>query len=159
MDKKIEIGFKIPEAYEPKKINRWFITFPSEFKIDSWVVSSTERPSITMSGNTTTINPINICLMDPVGPSTTQKLINIIRASPSNTISDKNNLDSGLIEILKNGFDYDLEMLDPVGDSVEKWTISGCEIISVNFGELNYSNSEPIKCNMLVQPKSFKLHN
>ena len=145
-------------GYEPKRVNRWVVNFPSIFKIESWVVNSTQRPSIILDGDTFKINPINFVFLDPIGPSTAQRLMDIIRACPNNIESLQKDSSSELIEVLKNGFDYDLEMLDPTGVTVEKWTISNCEIISVDFSDLNYSESEPIKFKMIVQPKSFKLH-
>lgn len=148
----------MPIAYEPKKTNRWAVIFPSIFRIEPWVINSTQRPSVIVDGDTFKINPISFVFLDPIGPSTTQRLMDIIRACPNNIELLQKDSSLELIEVLKNGFDYDLEMLDPTGVTVEKWTISNCEIISVDFSDLNYSDSEPIKCKMIVQPKSFKLH-
>ena len=142
---------KVPLECEPKRTNRWFVTFPEVFEIPSWVVSKTERPSIKINGNLNEINPITFIFIDPIGPSTTPKIMRIIRAMLNNEG------ETNLIDTLKNGFEYNLELLDPIGVTIEKWIISGCDIISVDFGDLSYSEDEIVKCTMVIQPKKIKL--
>lgn len=157
--KKIEIAFETPIGNEPKKSNRWIVRFPKSFNLESWVVSETELPSVTLSGGTIEMVPINFKFIDLIDSSTTKQLSKIIRAAGSTSISNKykNNEDIELYNTLKDGFDYQLECLDNNGKSIEKWEILGCEIVSVNFGDLDYANDNIIKCAMVVKPKDFKI--
>lgn len=40
-------------------------------------------------------------------------------------------------------FDITIDVLGPVGDSVEKWKIKNAEIIEVDFGTLDWGRSFP----------------
>jgi len=153
-----DISFSVPSENEPKRVNRWVVIFPKAFNLESWVVKETERPSITLSGNTSSINPIKFVFLDPIGPSTTERLFKIIRSTPSIVEVTKKEEDNDLINTLKDGFDYQLELLNSRGESIEKWTIVGCNIISVDFGSLDYDIDKLVTCLMVVQPKDFKLH-
>ena len=41
-----DLLMKMPFNYEPKRKNRFIITFPSSLGINSWYVESTSRPKI-----------------------------------------------------------------------------------------------------------------
>ena len=145
---------------EAKKKNRWVTTFPAIFNIEQFVINTTSRPTLELTdevnGSTYKICdykwlPITISFIDPIGPSTSDKLMQI----SNGLLGINDNVE--LIETLKNGFTYKLELLDPVGAVIETWTISGCEIKKIIFGDLDYSNSEPLECKMIIQPKEVKL--
>lgn len=38
--------------------------------------------------------------------------------------------------------DVELDMLDPSGNCVSKWILKNCMATNVNFGDLDYSNSD-----------------
>ena len=156
--------------YEPKKKHQWLVTFPKSFNIESWVVKSTNRPSVIIPEN---FNPATdipfafkwnaniIQFVDPIGPSTTERLFEILRAINSELLElniDQHPSFVELVKVLKDGFDYDLELTDPTGTVVEKWTMKGCYITEINFGELDYNNKDAVECVMVVQPKTVKLH-
>ena len=44
-----DLLMKMHLPYEPKKKNRWLITFPADLGIQQWWLSSASRPSITQS--------------------------------------------------------------------------------------------------------------
>ena len=48
-----DLLMKMPMPYEPKRKNRFILTFDSSLGINSWFVESTARPQIT-------INPVEI---------------------------------------------------------------------------------------------------
>lgn len=126
-------------ALEPKKVNRWVVTFPTEFEIESWLLQSTERPTFTNINGEAKIKKIKFVFVDPIGPSIAQKLYNISKS-------------------IDKHFHYMLEMLDPTGTQIEKWTISDCKILSINFGKLDYSNPNVMTCEMIIQPTKAELH-
>ena len=150
-------------VYEPKVCNRWVITLPEEFGIPSWAVHATQRPTIIFSHSNKN-NPIKIKFYDPIGESTTRAFWeisvgygviygdNIIHPETKLKLVDK------FQKFRLNGFDYNLEMLDPVGGIIESWTIKGCKILEIDFGELDYSNDKPVECSMTVQPKNVILN-
>ena len=41
-----DLLMKMPFQYEPKRANRFILTFPTSLGINSWYVESTSRPSI-----------------------------------------------------------------------------------------------------------------
>lgn len=130
------------EIYEPKKRNRFILHFPEHFVIQEWVISAASRPSMYIEtkkflGFTISKklkwHPINIVLLDPIAPSTSQELMTIIN---NNWILEK--------------FKLRVELLDPTGVVVERWHIKDCQIKSIDFGELNYATDELAKCSMIV---------
>ena len=133
---------KMPLPYEPKRKNRWLITFPADLGIQCWVFGETQRPTIIYKKNfwgikRQYIEPIRFLLRDPIAPSTSQSIYDLI--------------------IKNKSFSYELEMLDPTGVVVEKWEINNCEILKVDFGNLSYDNDFIAQIEMVVQPKNFKL--
>ena len=151
------------QTYEPKVCNRWRITLPEEFGIPSWAVHATERPTVMFSFSNTS-KPIKIKFHDPIGQSTTRALWEIgigygfINGDDIIKFETKLNLMKKFEKFRLTGFDYNLEMLDPVGDIIESWTIKGCKILEIDFGELDYSNDKPVECLMTVQPKKVILN-
>ena len=79
-------------------------------------------------------------MRDPIGPSTSQSLMNLIHKS----LYEKN-------QIIKDKFDLKLEMLDPIGVVVEKWDLSDCEFKSIDFGELSYQNDDLVKITLVIK--------
>jgi hypothetical protein len=65
---------------------------------------------------------MKINFYDPIVDSVEQIFVDMIR---NNTI--------------QNVINFEIHMLDPIGNVVSKWTINGF-ISSVNFGELNYGS-------------------
>jgi hypothetical protein len=49
-------------------------------------------------------------------------------------------------------FKFTIELLDPVGASVEIWEISVAEILEINFGDLTYRNDDVITLKLIVKP-------
>lgn len=128
------------QPYEPKKYNRWLVTLPKEFNISRWVIQATQRPTVIFE--TENIKPIKLKFFDPLRPSTTQALWELYTNH----------------DLHQDGFDYTLEMLDPTGVVVESWTIIGCKILEIDFGELDYSKDNPVECFMTIQPQKVKLN-
>lgn len=153
---------KMPLPYEPKRQNRWVVTFPSEFGIQSWVATSTQRPNITITDGQLSFDNISIVLRDPIGPSTTQALWNLI-VGVTDITPDAGTNREGIEKSIKNslskfkkGFEYMLELLDPTGVTVEKWLIEG-KILRMDFGPLNYETDAMVQCTVSVKPEKIRL--
>jgi len=147
--------------YEPKMGNRWVVELlpknnneevnmllvrPSKDadRIDEWIIHSTERPTFKRTKfwkfwKRYEVDELHMTMMDPIGPSTAQKLYKI--------------LESG------KRIDYDLCILDPTGVTIEKWEIRGCKILTLNFDRLDYEEkpTKLLKCLLRLQPKTAKL--
>ena len=140
-----DLLMKMPVPYEPKRKNRFILSFPSSLGINSWYVESTSRPNIQIGSteipflNTSTYvagrfvwNTINVTFRDPIGPSATQALMEWVRLH-AESVTGRMGYAAGYKK------DIDLEMLDPTGVVVEKWILYGTFLTDVNFGALSYS--------------------
>lgn len=122
-------------SYEPKKENRFFLKFPEELGIKNYFVSEFNRPVYNLNNYDVTFDPFKVVLYDPIGPSTTQIVMDLIRKKPI--------------------FNCKIEMLDPVGTVVEEWEILNCKITKVDFGVLSYKSNEPVKITLWFEGQPF----
>jgi hypothetical protein len=147
-----------PVEQELKRKNRFVLEFPTELGIESYNVQTSSKPTIDIGSveipymNTSQyvagrykFGTMEIEFIDPIGPSSTQKVMEWIRlhAEPATgrmgyAVGYKKNL------ILK--------ALDPAGEDVEKWTLIGCSITTGNFGDFDYSSEDISKVKITVQP-------
>ena len=141
-----DLLMKMPIPYEPKRKNRFILTFPSSLGINSWYVESTSRPQISINPvaipflNTETYvagrfnwNTINVTFRDPIGPSAAQALMEWVRLH-AESVTGRMGYAAGYKK------DIDLELLDPTGVAVEKWILQGTFLSDVNFDSLAYSD-------------------
>lgn len=134
--------------YEPKRKDRFTLTFPANLEIQEWGIKQASRPSfyvknykilgVTFYKKIIWV-PISIIFRDPIGPSTSQKLFKLIQNNSVKEIS------------------FEINMVDPTGIVIEKWNVNKCSILSIDFGELNYEKDHLIECKLVVKPKSVKL--
>ena len=79
---------KMPLQFEPLRKNRFILRFPADLGIQEWTLVSAKRPSINQNAteiqflNTSTWvlgrytwDDINVVLRDPIGPSTSQAVM------------------------------------------------------------------------------------
>jgi hypothetical protein len=104
---------------EPKKDNRFVVEFNGT-TIEPWTVTKADRPTYTLDNGW---DNISFELIDLIGPSTSKKVFD--------EIVEKNMRDCSI----------SLRMLDPVGETVETWMLSG-DYISVDFGAGDYGKNE-----------------
>ena len=45
-------------------------------------------------------------------------------------------------------------MLDPVGATIEKWSIDVKQVIEINFGKCDYSSYQMIKPYIIIKPET-----
>ena len=131
----------IGATYEPKKKNRFIVTFPSHYNIQQWVIKEACRPMMFFEvkkflgiqySKKIKWKPMTFILNDPIGPSTSQSLIIMAR------------------DYLTTPFNINIEMLDPTGVVVEKWDIINATIDSIDFGVLDVSLDELATCKLTV---------
>ena len=88
---------------------------------------------------------MSLTLQDPIAPSSSQKVMEWVRLAHE-TISGR----EGYAAFYKK--DFSLISMDPVGVAVEEWDIRGAFITDATFGDLDYSNADPVEISLTVQP-------
>jgi hypothetical protein len=151
-----DLLMKMPIPYEPKRVNRFILRFPSSLGINEWFVETTSRPSLKINSteiqflNTSTFvagrfnwNALPVKFRDPIGPSAAQAVMEWVRLC-AESVTGRMGYAAGY---KKN---VDLEMLDPTGVVVEKWILEGTFLTDINFDTLNYSQDglATISCQM-----------
>ena len=153
-----DLLMRMPFQYEPKKANRFIMTFPSSLGINSWYVESTKRPSIKIETkeikflNTQTNvagsfawESIDVTFRDPIGPSASQAVMEWVRLH-AESVTGRMGYAAGYKK------DVDLEMLDPTGVAVEKWILQGCSITDAKFGDLGYDKTDIMTVTITLMP-------
>ena len=133
--------------FEPKMSNRFIIYIEG---IPAYLVKTSARPEI--QNGKVTIDHINvrryvkgrsewqdlaITLYDPVVPSAAQATMEWVRLHHESVTGR-----DGYSDFYKKNVTF--QLLGPVGDVVEKWDLKGAYIQSANFGDLDWSVSEPV---------------
>jgi len=151
-----DLLMKMPVPYEPKRVNRFIVRFPSSLGINEWYITSAARPSAKINSvaipflNTSTYvagrlewEEIRLTFKDPIGPSASQELMEWFRLH-AESVTGRMGYAAGYKK------DIELEMLDPTGVVVEKWILQGCFITNLNFNELDYSRDDlaSIQCSL-----------
>lgn len=142
-------------AFEPKVQNRFIMYLDG---IPSFLIKKTDRPKITAAAKEldhiniqrkyrgkSKWDDIAITLYDPIVPSGAQAVMEWIRLHHE-SVSGRD----GYSDFYKK--DVTINVLGPVGDKVEEWTLKGAFISGqTNFGSLEWSNDGdfiPIELNL-----------
>jgi len=151
---------KLPPPYEPKRNNKWMARFPEKLGIQEWWESESNRPS-TLIAPDGGINyePITFKFRDAIGPSTAQAL-NRLMIGMTDHIGDvqSKRIKEEFKEERERGFDYELLLIDSVGDIIEMWSIMGCKLVSIDYGKLNMADDGICEITMVLQPNKFILN-
>jgi hypothetical protein len=143
-------------AFEPKVQNRFILYCDG---VPSFIIKSIDRPSLTQAAQS--LDHINIRtfykgksvwgtvameLYDPIVPSGAQAVMEWVRLHHESVTGR-----DGYQDFYKK--DLTINVIGPVGDKVEEWTLKGSFITEVNFNKLDWSNDgESLKINLTVQP-------
>jgi hypothetical protein len=136
-------GLNYSIRYAPKYCNRYLVEFPEEFQFVKWCVRNINKPKFT-NGKW---ENIKIEFSDPIGPSTSQGLYRVVEF----LIKGKFLGDKGM-------FDIKIQSLDPVGVIIDEWIITVEEILTIDFGDLDYQNSDILKPYLIIKPLLCKLN-
>ena len=139
--------------FEPKMKNRFIMNIDG---IDSYLIKTANRPTISFEPVTLDhINvkrklkgkadwqPITITLYDPIVPSGAQAVIEWIRLSHE-SVTGRN----GYADFYKK--DIVFNVLGPVGDKVEEWSLKGAYISEANFGDLSWAEEQPVEISVTM---------
>ena len=133
--------------FEPKTKNRFIMEVEG---VPSFLIRAMSRPSIEFEEielnhinvkryvkGKASWQPLDITLYDPIVPSGAQAVIEWIRLGHESVTGR-----DGYSDFYKKNVTF--QLLGPVGDVVEKWDLKGAYIQSANFGDLDWSVSEPV---------------
>jgi hypothetical protein len=150
----IDVNEMFFTAFEPKTANRFIMYLDG---LPAYLIKSVTRPNLNI--DPVTIDHINIkrklrggkaewqditmTLYDPVVPSAAQAAMEWIRLSHE-SVTGRN----GYADFYKK--DMTINLLGPVGDKVEEWTIKGAFCTGVNFGTLDWSTGDPLNVELTV---------
>ena len=142
--------------FEPKLKNRYIMTF-ADVGINAYLVKAMNRPQLDSDEvvlehiNTTRYvkgksrwQPLEVTLYDPVVPSAAQQVIEWIRLGHESVTGR-----DGYSDFYKKNITFNL--VGPVGDIVEEWELVGAYIATANFGELDFSASEPVDITLTLR--------
>ncbi len=130
------------QNWEPKTANHFILSVEG---IPSFLIKASGRPQISFGD--IVIDHINvkrklkgkaewadlsITLYDPIVPSGAQAVIEWIRLSHESVTGR-----DGYADFYKK--DVTIDVLGPLGDKVEQWTLKGAFISSANFGTLDWA--------------------
>ena len=142
-DRILEANELMIERFQPKHKNRFVMYLDG---IPAWLIKASNRPA--PQSNTVTIDYMNIqrkvagkwtwqnleiTLYDPVVPSAAQTVMEWVRLHHESLTGR-----DGYVDFYKK--DIELYAVGPPGDLVEKWTIYGAHIESVNFDGFDWSD-------------------
>ena len=143
-------------AFEPKVQNRFILYCDG---IPSFIIKKADRPKLTQAAKE--LDHINIRtfykgksiwgqvtleLYDPIVPSGAQAVMEWVRLHHESVTGR-----DGYQDFYKK--DLTINVLGPVGDKVEEWTLKGSFITEATFNSLDWSNDgEAMKINLTVQP-------
>jgi hypothetical protein len=142
-------------AFEPKMTNRFILYMDG---IPSYLVSKVSRPQLTQASKPIDhINvqryvkgksiwgTMNLTLYDPIVPSGAQAVMEWVRLHHESVTGR-----DGYLEFYKK--DLTLNVLGPVGDKVEEWIIKGAQITQVSFGDMDWTQDNPVSFQVTIQP-------
>ena len=132
--------------FEPKVKNRFIMYVEG---IPAYLIKAVARPQITFEEIALDhINVkryvkgkgdwqlLNITLFDAIVPSGAQAVMEWVRLHKESVTGR-----DGYSDFYKK--DITINVLGPVGDKVEEWTLKGAFIKDANFGEMNWETNEP----------------
>ena len=131
--------------FEPKMANRFIMEIDG---IPAYLIKTAGRPNISIGEvaldhinvkryvkGKAEWQPITVTLYDPIVPSGAQAVMEWVRLHHESVTGR-----DGYSDFYKK--DITFNVLGPVGDKVEEWTLKGAFITEANFNELDFSSSE-----------------
>ena len=140
--------------YEPKLKNRFIMEISG---IPAFTIKTAQRPQITF--DEVTLEHMNvtkyvkgkgrwptqqITLYDPIVPSAASAVIEWVRLHHESATGR-----DGYQDFYKKNCTF--QVLGPVGDIIEKWTLYGTYIQDAAFGDLDFSSSDPVEITLTLR--------
>lgn len=141
-------------AFEPKLKNRFIMYIEG---IPAYLIKAAGRPN--MQFETVTLDhinikrklkgkgtwqPITVTLYDPVVPSGAQAAMEWVRLSHEAVTGRE-----GYSDFYKK--DITFNMIGPVGDKIEEWTLKGAFVSQTNMGEMAWSETTAMEIQLTIE--------
>ena len=140
--------------FEPKLKNRFIMQIDG---INAYLVKGAKRPTIEAEDvelhhmnvvryvkGKSKWNPIDITLYDPIVPSAAQAVMEWVRLGHESVTGR-----DGYSDFYKK--DITINVLGPVGDKVEEWTLKGAWVKTADFGEVAFAENDPVEIALTIQ--------
>ena len=140
--------------FEPKLKNRFIMQIDG---INAYLIKAMNRPQLDSDEvilehmNVTRYvkgksrwQPLDITLYDPVVPSAAQQVIEWVRLHHESVTGR-----DGYSDFYKK--DITINVLGPVGDKVEEWTLKGAFITAANFNDLAWESNDPAEVTLTLR--------
>ena len=140
--------------FEPKLKNRFIMEIDG---IPAYLIKAANRPQIDFDEvilehmNVTRYikgkgkwQPIDITLYDAIVPSAAQAVMEWVRLSHESVTGR-----DGYSDFYKKT--VTIQVLGPVGDIVEEWELKGTYIQDAQFGDLDFSSSDPVEITLTLK--------
>ena len=140
--------------FEPKLKNRFIMTIDG---IPAYTIKTASRPQITFDDvelhHMNVVRYVkgkgqwqlmNVTLYDPIVPSAAQAVMEWVRLSHESVTGR-----DGYSDFYKK--DVTINVLGPVGDKVEEWTLKGTFINDAQFGDLDFSDSTAVEITLQLR--------
>jgi hypothetical protein len=134
--------------YEPKLQNRFIVNIDG---LPAYLIKSANRPQISFEEvelrhmnvkrwvkGVGEWQPLEITMYDPIVPSAAQAVMEWVRLSHESVTGR-----DGYSDFYKK--DVTINVLGPVGDIVEEWTLKGAWCQDVSFGDLAFDSNDPVE--------------
>ena len=140
--------------FEPKTKNRFMLNIDG---VPAYLIKTANRPQLTFEE--VTLEHMNVkryvkgkgawqtlqcTLYDPVVPSAAQAVMEWVRLSHESVTGR-----DGYSDFYKK--DVNFQVLGPVGDVVEEWTLKGAWIQDAQFGDMDFAASEPVEITLTLR--------
>ena len=140
--------------FEPKLQNRFIMQIDG---IPAYTIKTMARPQITFEEvplhHMNTVRYVKgkgewqelaVTLYDPVVPSAAQAIMEWVRLSHESVTGR-----DGYSDFYKK--DVTINVLGPVGDKVEEWTLKGTWIKDAQFGDMDNSANDPVEITLALR--------
>jgi hypothetical protein len=140
--------------FEPKLKNRFIMQIDG---IPAYMIKAINRPTISFEEvelhhmnvkrfvkGKATWETLEITLYDPIVPSASQAVLEWIRLGHESVTGR-----DGYSDFYKK--DITFNVLGPVGDIIEEWTLKGAFIQSANFGDMSFEDSAPVEISLTLR--------
>ena len=134
--------------YEPKLQNRFIVNIDG---LPAYLIKSANRSQISFEEvelrhmnvkrwvkGVGEWQPLEITMYDPIVPSAAQAVMEWVRLSHESVTGR-----DGYSDFYKK--DVTINVLGPVGDIVEEWTLKGAWCQDVSFGDLAFDSNDPVE--------------
>jgi hypothetical protein len=140
--------------FEPKMSNRFIMEIDG---IPAYLIKTAARPQLQLNSvpldhinvkryvkGKAEWQPVTVTLYDPIVPSGAQSVMEWVRLHHESVTGR-----DGYSDFYKK--DITFNVLGPVGDKVEEWTLKGAFIESADFSDLNYSEVNPAEVSLSLR--------